>query len=296
MLRSYEVLLMSDQMKLGLFSINSGPCSWPEGALHIALLAEELGYESLWAGEHVVVPSPQVPPSRVAPTLRILDPLVDLAYVAGVTRHIQLGTGIVIVPQRQPAVLAKQAASLDVLSNGRLILGIGVGYVEREFEALGVPFIDRGARADEYLDAMRALWTMEQPAYHGRYVDFEGIDAYPRPVQPDGPRIVVGGNSPVAYRRAVTLAHGWYGFLLTPDQTALAIDGLRQAATEVERPPHLGDIEITVSPRGRIDRAFVERYGELGVHRLVLLPPGDVDLDGLAAFVGRHSPAELVVS
>jgi probable F420-dependent oxidoreductase len=281
-------------MKLGLFSINSGPCSWPEGALRIALLAEELSYDSLWAGEHIVAPSPRVPPSPIEPTFRMLDPLVDLAYLAGVTRHIQLATGVIILPQRQPAVLAKQIASLDVLSNGRLIVGIGVGYLQPEFAALGVPFADRGARADEYLEAMQALWSTDKPAYHGRFVDFDGVDAHPRPVQAGGPRIVVGGHSPSAYRRAVARAHGWYGYFLTADQTADAIAGLRTAAEQVERPSELGPLEITVTPRGRIDRALVEQLGDLGVHRLVLLPPGNLDLDGLAAFVGRHAPAELV--
>jgi alkanesulfonate monooxygenase SsuD/methylene tetrahydromethanopterin reductase-like flavin-dependent oxidoreductase (luciferase family) len=191
-------------------------------------------------------------------------------------------------------VLAKQIASLDVLSNGRLIVGIGVGYLQPEFAALGVPFADRGARADEYLEAMQALWSTDKPAYHGRFVDFDGVDAHPRPVQAGGPRIVVGGHSPSAYRRAVARAHGWYGYFLMADQTADAIAGLRTAAEQVERPSELGPLEITVTPRGRIDRALVEQLGDLGVHRLVLLPPGNLDLDGLAAFVGRHAPAELV--
>jgi probable F420-dependent oxidoreductase len=228
------------------------------------------------------------------PTDRLLDPLIDLAFLAGVTKHVQLATGIIILPQRQPAVLAKQVASLDVLSNGRLILGIGVGYLKPEFAAVGVPFDDRGRRTDEYLDAMQALWTMDQPSYQGRYVSFDGVDAYPRPVQPGGPRIVVGGRSPAAYRRAVQRAHGWYGYFITPEETADALAALRQVATEVERPATLGELEISVTPRGRIDRALVERYAELGVHRLVFLPPGSLDLDGLAAFVGQHAPSELI--
>src|ERR1700761_559250 len=130
-------------MDLGLFNINSGPCSWPDGAERIARLAEELGYESLWMGEHVVAPSPRVAPSPIEPTARMLDPLVALSFLAAVTRHVRLGTGIIILPQRNPLVLAKQVASLDVLARGRLLLGLGVGYLAPEFAAIGVPLEDR---------------------------------------------------------------------------------------------------------------------------------------------------------
>jgi probable F420-dependent oxidoreductase len=285
---------MPDPVKFGLFNMNAGPCSWPSGAERIGRLAEDLGYESLWAGEHVVVPSPRVAPSPMDPTERMLDPLIALTFLAGVTHRVQLGTGIIILPQRQPAVLAKQVASLDVLSNDRLMLGLGVGYLEPEFRALGVPLADRGPRADEYLDAMQALWTMEQPKYHGRYVDFEGIDAHPRPIRPGGPRIIIGGHSASAYRRAVARGHGWYGYFLTPERTADALAGLAEAAAEVDRPAHLGRLEITVTPRGRIDRALVLQYVDLGVDRLVFLPPHGLDEGGLAAFVGQHAPAELL--
>jgi alkanesulfonate monooxygenase SsuD/methylene tetrahydromethanopterin reductase-like flavin-dependent oxidoreductase (luciferase family) len=121
---------------IGLFNMNAGPCSWPDGAERIARLAEELNYESLWMGEHVVVPSPRVPPSPIEPTARMLDPLVALSFLAAVTERILLGTGIIILPQRNPLILAKQVASLDVLSHGRLLLGIGVGYLEPEFRAV----------------------------------------------------------------------------------------------------------------------------------------------------------------
>jgi len=139
------------------------------------------------------------------PTDPILDPLVHLAFVAAATERVLLASGIVILPQRNPLVLAKQAASLDVLSNGRLLLGIGAGYLEPEMTAIGVPMADRGTRTDDYIRAMRALWTQPGPVeYHGPYADFAGVDAHPRPVQAGGPRIVVGGHTPAAYRRAVT--------------------------------------------------------------------------------------------
>src|ERR687891_2822135 len=180
---------------IGLFAINSHACGEPGAAARIAILAERLGYDSLWAGEHVVVPSPRVEPSPMEPDEPILDPLVALAHVAAHTKRIKLGTGVIILPQRNPLVLAKQVASLDVLSGGRLILGIGVAYLEPEMRAIGVPMEGRGARADEYLAAMRSLWEEETPSFHGKHVDFEGVDAHPRPVQRPLP-VVVGGPHP----------------------------------------------------------------------------------------------------
>src|SRR5919204_4836337 len=186
-------------MHFGLFSINAYACSYPETTARVARAAEAAGFESLWAGEHVVLPDPQTPPSPMAPHDRILDPVVALTYLAAHTSRVRLGTGIIILPQRNPLVLAKELASLDELSGGRLICGIGVGYLEPEFRALGIPFADRGARTDDYLAAMRAIWTQPKPAYHGRFISFEHIQAHPQRTIP----IVIGGESPAAYRRAV---------------------------------------------------------------------------------------------
>jgi probable F420-dependent oxidoreductase len=236
-------------MQLGIFGVNAGVTYRPDETAHIARLAEELGYDSIWAGEHVVVPSPRVPPSPMEPTAPILDPLVHLTFVAAATERIQLATGIIILPQRNPLVLAKQAASLDVLSGGRLLLGIGAGYLEPEMTAIGVPMADRGARVDDYLAAMRAIWTQPGPVSHeGPFFRFAGVDAHPRPVQPIGPRIVVGGHTAAAFRRAMAQGHGWYGFALTPESASRCIDGLRKAATETERPAELGELEISVTP------------------------------------------------
>jgi probable F420-dependent oxidoreductase len=261
-------------MKYGIYGINVGPCSDPETAVRVAQAAEEAGYESLWTGEHVVLPDPQAPPSPAPPELPFLDPAVALAYLAGHTQRVKLATGIIILPQRNPAVLAKELASVDVLSNGRLIFGIGVGYLKPEFEALGIPFERRGPRSDEYLDAMLALWTQARPAYRGEFVSFEGIQAMPRPVQQPHPPIVVGGMSPGAYRRSVERAHGWYGFALDPAATAKCIEGLETAGRERERPGALGELEITVTPPGPLDRDLARRYEDLGVHRLVALAIG----------------------
>src|ERR1035438_1666091 len=140
-------------MDLGVYGLNESVTLQPAVTARLARLAEQLGYGSWWAGEHVVLPSPPTPDSPLQPTYPMLDPLIHLAYVAAVTERMELGTGIVILPQRNPVVLAKQAASLDVLSGGRLLLGVGVGWLEPEMTAVGVPMAERGARTNEYIDA-----------------------------------------------------------------------------------------------------------------------------------------------
>jgi probable F420-dependent oxidoreductase len=259
-------------VKLGLFGVNMGPGSGADGLAETARAAEAAGFESLWAGEHVVLPDPQVPPSPMAPQDPALDPLLALTWAAARTSTIRLATGIVILPQRNPVVLAKQVASLDVLSAGRVTLGVGVGYLEPEFRAIGADFENRGAVTDEYLDAMDRLWYDEHPEFHGRFADFAGIDAYPRPVQRPIP-IVIGGHSQPAFRRAVARAQGWYGFALTPEVAAASIAGLRAAASDTSRPDALGVLELTVTPRGRLTKETAAAFAELGVERLVPFPP-----------------------
>jgi probable F420-dependent oxidoreductase len=257
-------------MLLGLVHVNMGPMSRPDDLVVAARTAEAAGFDSLWAGEHIVLPDPQVPPSPMDPSDPALDSLLALTWAAAHTTTIRVVTGIVILPQRNPLVLAKQVASLDVLSGGRISLGVGAGYLEPEFRALGANFAERGAVTDEYLDAMLALWYDDRPEYHGRFVDFSGIDAHPRPLQQPIPLVVAGHSAP-AYRRAVARAHGWYGYWLTPDDVATSLAGLRTAAGRVERPPELGELEISVTPRGRLTPERATAYAELGVHRLVPL-------------------------
>ena len=272
-------------LALGLFSMTTGPCSYPEGAARVARAAEAAGFDSLWGGEHVVLPDPQAPPAPLGPTDRITDPVVTLAFLAGQTARVRLGTGIIILPQRNPLVLAKELATLDVLSGGRLTVGIGVGYLEAEFRALGVPFRDRGRATDEHLAAMRAIWGDGKPAYHGRFADFAGVDAHPKPVQRPHPPLVIGGHTPAAFRRAVEQGHGWYGFALDADATKRCLDGLQAAARQHPRPPTLGPLEISVTPRGRVDRDLARRFADLGVHRLIVTPPRAADAAGIVAFV-----------
>ena len=275
---------MAAPLALGVFNINMHVCSEPDAIARVARAAEDAGFESLWTGEHVVLPDPQVPPSPLPPQSRLLDPAVALTWAAAHTSRVKLGTGIVILPQRNPLVLAKELASVDVLSGGRLLFGVGVGYLEPEFAALGVPFDDRDGRTLDALAAMRAIWSSDAPAHDGPYWRFSGVQAQPRPVQQPGPPVIMGGHSAAAHRRAVTTCEGWYGFALDVDGTAEQIAGLRRAAERYERPAGLGRLEITVTPRGRVDAAMVERFAELGVDRLVLTPRGD-DVDGWLATI-----------
>jgi probable F420-dependent oxidoreductase len=256
-------------MKIALFGINNGPCAFPATATAVARAAESAGFESLWTGEHVILPDPQVPPSPVAPGFPMLDPAISIAFLAAHTKTIRLGTGIIILPQRNPVVLAKQLASADVLSGGRLIFGIGIGYLKPEFEAIGAPFDHKGPRAEEYLAAMIALWSMDKPRFEGKWVRFSGVDARPRPVQKPHPEIVFGGHTAEAYSRAVRLARGWYGFALDVDGAAKCIEGVRSACAKANR--KFEDIEISVTPRGAVDRDSAKRFADLGVSRLILL-------------------------
>jgi probable F420-dependent oxidoreductase len=277
-------------VELGVQGLNAKATLGPAETRRLARRAEQLGYTSWWAGEHVVLPSPRTADSPMEPTDPILDPLVHLTYVAAVTEKIELGTGIVILPQRNPVVLAKQAASLDVLSAGRLLLGVGAGYLEPEMTAIGVDMAGRGARTDEYLDAMTALWTHDAPAYQGRYVAFDKVDAHPRPVRPGGVKVIVGGHSPAAFRRAVSRGHGWFGNG-TYDELVAHLAGLRRAANEVERPARLGRLEITFMQLNpvTVDADAARRYADLGVDRLVVYPLPLEDPADVSRFLELHA-------
>ena len=279
-------------MKFGLHSVNLHGCSYPDAAARLGRAAEAAGFESLWVADHVVLPDPPAPERPMPPDLRLLDPIVALTFLAAHTTRILLGTGVIILPQRQALVLAKQLASLDVLSNGRLVFGLGVGWCEPEMRAVGVPFAERGRIADEYLAAMRAVWTQPKPLYRGRHVSFEGVQAMPRPVQQPMPPIVVGGRTSPAFRRAVMQARGWYGFGLDVPTTEKFVAALGEAAKRHARPAELGRLQISVTPPdyGVPDRATREAYAAAGVDRLILRPRPEMDapaLERFAADAGR---------
>jgi probable F420-dependent oxidoreductase len=272
-------------MKFGLHSVNLHSCGYPDAAARFGRAAEAAGFESLWVADHVVLPDPPVPGRPMAPDMRLLEPIVALTFLAAHTSRILLATGVIILPQRQAVVLAKQLASLDVLSNGRLIFGLGVGWCEPEMRSVGVSFPERGRIADDYLAAMRAVWTKPKPSHQGPYVSFDGVQAMPRPVQSPIP-IVVGGRTPPAYRRAVTQGHGWYGFGLDVEETRKSVDALREAGKKSRRPAELGTLEISVTPPGFDvpDRAALDAYAGAGVDRLILRPRPDMDVATLERF------------
>lgn len=274
---------------LGIFGINMGGDGSPATMARIAQAAEAAGYESVWTGEHIVLPDPQAPPSPAPPETSMVDTAVALSFIAGQTSTIKLGTGIIILPQRQPAVLAKSLASLDYVSGGRLIFGLGVGYLEPEMTACSTPMARRGERSDEYLAAMRKLWTEDATSFEGEFVNFSGVTANPKPAQSDV-HTVVGGHSKRAARRAVELAHGWYGFMRDPETAAADVAMLAEAAERYDRPAELGPLEISITPQKRLAPGDLEAYAELGVSRLILQPGWHKGEQDILAYIEQYAP------
>ena len=273
---------MTASLKFGLSSVHAGANSYPETMARVAEAAEGAGFDSIWAGGHPFLSERQ---TRMPPTIRMLDPVVALSFIAAHSRTIRLATGIILLPQFNPLILAKELASLDVVSGGRLIFGIGVGLSEHEYEVLSLSYHDRGKRADEYLKAIKVIWTEDKPAFKGQFVSFESLQAYPHPVQQPHPPIVVGGNSHGAFRRAIEQASGWFGYGLDLEETARAIADLHETAKRYSRSAALGELEISVAPRVPVDRATAQRFSELGVHRLIVAPPQNADAAAATRFI-----------
>jgi probable F420-dependent oxidoreductase len=279
-------------MKLGVFGISAGTTFRGDATARLARRCEDLGYESWWSGEHVVLPSPRVAPAPMEPTDPILDPLVHLAFVAAASERMLLGSGIVILPQRNPLVLAKQIATLDALSNGRFVFGVGVGYLEPEMTAVGVPMSERASRTDDHLAAMRAIWYDPAPvSFHGPHTTFAGVDAHPRPAGTIP--IVVGGTTAGAHRRSIEQGDGWYGFFLTPEQAAQQVGALAAAAQRFDRPAELGELEISITPPSALNADSLRAYADAGVHRLIVFPSRARSEAEVDRFVAEH--ADLVV-
>ena len=256
-------------MKIGYFGFNNGPLATAENTLQLLSWLEEAGFESAWTGEHVVAIDPQEPPSPIPARFPMLDTVAALSFAAAATSKLKLGSGIILLAQRNPVVLAKSLSSIDVLSNGRLLFGVGVGYVEREFEVIGVPFAERGARVDEHIDAIRTLWTQNPPDFDGRFTRIHGVQQQPGPIQTPHPPVIIGGMSPAAYRRAIQRGDGWYGFAQAEEDTAASIEGLKAASGDTGA---FDRLDISVTPRGAMDAERLRRFEDLGVHRLNVMP------------------------
>jgi probable F420-dependent oxidoreductase len=268
-------------MKFGLYGLHRDRNVDPAVLARRAALAEDAGFESIWVGDHIALPPGDGNPPR-------LEALVALTYLAAVTSRVRLGVGLIVLPQRQPVLLAKQLTSLDVLSGGRLTVAVGAGYVEEELGAMGVAMGERGARTDEYLATMRALWAAE-PSFSGRFTSYAGVVQHPSPVQRPHPPIVVGGHSAAAYRRAVRHGHGWYGWGLDVAGVEQARRALAETARAEQRPDGLGDLEITLTPPGPPDPDTVRRYADAGVDRLIIELEGlpDEQVEPLITTVGE---------
>jgi probable F420-dependent oxidoreductase len=271
-------------MKFGLRYCNTGPYVDPANAVELVQAGEAAGFESAWTIEHTVVPAdyssayPYSDDGKMAggvDDLPLPDPLMWMAFVAGVTSTLRLGTAILILPQHNPVITAKQVATLDHLSGGRIELGIGVGWMREEFEAIGAPFDDRGARTDEYVAAMRELWTADCPTFHGDFVNFDNTYCRPQPVQPSVP-IVVGGDSKVAARRAGRLGDGYFPARGAPKEL---FDLARRTAEEHGRDPDA--LQFTAAVPDDLDE--IPALAAMGVTRLAV-PVSPVA--GLRAAIG----------
>jgi probable F420-dependent oxidoreductase len=270
-------------MKFGIIApYRLGPIESGEYASRFGRLVEDLGFESVWAVEHVVMCTeyssvyPYDPSGRSPFTADTVqpDPLVWLTYVAAATNRLRLATGVLVLPQRNPVVLAKTVATLDRLSGGRLSLGIGVGWVREEAEAVGTCFADRGRRCDEYIRAMRALWCEPVASFRGDFVRFDGVVSEPRPLQPQGVPIIVGGHSKAAARRAGRLGNGFYPLGLDRERFLELKGIMHDTALEHDRDP--AAIEITC-PGAPSPRA-ADFCRSLGADRMVISPrTGDLD-------------------
>lgn len=261
--------------------------------------AEDVGLSSVWMPEHVVFlehyesrypynESGSI--DHLGKRPGVYDPLIALSVAATVTERIRLGTGVLVLPQREPVTLAQQAVALDHAADGRFDFGIGVGWLREEFDALGVPWPDRGARADEYIQIMRKLWTDDIASHNGRFVDFDGVLAYPKPVQAGGPPIWVGGNTAPALDRAAKHGDGWFGWNLTHAELVDCIAQLRRAEARHGRP--FGAIRIKLGIVPGLDlaplREEFEYIASLGVEEaIVAVGARGIDqrdrLDALAA-------------
>ena len=270
-------------MKFGCHLPMYGPVGTRHGVVTFARRMEALGYDSLWASDHVVIPHriasryPYSPTGKfpLAPEVPFLEPLTTLALVAGVTERVRLGTSILVLPHRNPVLAAKMAATLDHLSGGRLVLGVGVGWMREEIELLGGDYDRRGAWSDEALAVMRACWREARTAHHGEFFSFDELGVFPKPTRGDIP-ILIGGHTPRALRRVVALGDGWHAAFITPDALRADIGRLREECTRQTRPFE----RLTISVRAGLSL----RSAPLGSDRKPLQGSREQVIADLAAF------------
>ncbi len=268
-------------MKVGLFAPLSNPFATPEYVRALGSAAEERGFHSIWLPEHVVLFDehrsvyPYSPDGKIpAPSESgIIDPFCGLSFLAAATRTIRLGTGICLVPQRNPVYTAKEVAALDTLSGGRFDFGVGIGWLAEEFQALGVPFERRGARCRAYLDVMRRLWCDPISQYEGPYYSLPACRQYPKPVQQPHPPIHFGGESDPALQRVADLGQGWFPFAIEPELVAERLGRLEDLLNARGR--RRAEIEVSYCPYLRpADLDLVKRCRDAGIDQVILMVIG----------------------
>lgn len=262
-------------MKIGLIPVNVAVPS-VEAMIGLAQLAEGVGFESVWTFEHTIVPEDyqsKYPYSAdgkmgVTPETNFVDPLIALSAIAAETKTLRLGTGVNILSQANPLYVAKQSASLDFVSKGRFMLGVGIGWLEEEFRAAGTPFERRGARFDDYVQAMRKFWSGEVVEHKSDFVDWSGFKSFPTPVQDPFP-LVIGGSKGKAFERTAKYGNGWFAPTAAPEQLAPLLTKLDDACGKEGR--DRSEIEVTSmwGPQGD-DLSPIERFADLGVSRLIV--------------------------
>jgi probable F420-dependent oxidoreductase len=276
-------------MRIGLFAPLANPFATPDYLNVLGPAAEERGFHSLWVAEHVVLFDEYASKYPYAADGKIpaggesgmLEPFTALAFLAASTSRIRLGTGICLVPQRNPVYTAKEVAAVDWLSNGRFDFGVGVGWLAEEFAACDVPFARRGARTMDYLRAMQALWTEPVSSYRGEFYAFDPLRQNPKPIQTPHPPLHFGGESDAALRRVAAIGQGWYGFNLLPEAVPSHLARLDHFLAERGRTRR--EIQISVSPYMQaVDFDAVRRYRDAGVEQVILLAFG-FDRDSLLA-------------
>lgn len=271
-------------MKIGLMFANSGPFANPDLFAHLVTTADKVGVESIWTVEHVVIPQGYKSPYPYSSTgkipggedVAIPDPLQPLSFAAAITKNLKLGTGILILPQRHPIYVAKETATIDQLSKGRLLLGIGSGWLAEEFQALGLDFHKRGAMTDESIRALRALWTEDVASFHGKHFNFDTVKMYPKPFNKSGIPIIIGGHSPAAAKRAGRYGDGFFPALGDVGKLKELFALMTTEAQKAGRNP--AQIELTCMGRAKPD--VLKTFQDIGISR-VIVPPPAFDQEGL---------------
>ncbi len=264
-------------MKIGIVSINVGGPSTAESMVDVVQHAEAAGIESVWTFEHVIVPTnyeskyPYASSGKmgIPPEAWFIDPLISLSHVAAATKKIRLGTGVNIFPQTNPLLFAKQAASLDALSGGRLTLGLGIGWLAEEYAAMGTPFKRRGARFDDYLAAVKKVWSGDVVEHESEFLSWHGFKSHPTPVQTPHPPILIGGTSTKTLQRVVKAADGWYAPSDSQQELSEKITLLKQMAAQAGRP--FESIDITTNWRIAKRPDALPELEDLGINRAVVL-------------------------